>query len=143
MGHVRQYCAKTIIVKARRSSSNGGQIRTNGQEGSTVYLVGLERNNLLSVASAWLNTKFRYLLSTIGPIESYRVTINGQNWPTEHLLCSIRTTPGPFLNGLPGAIFQQNNARPHTERVAEDFLCPFKILPWPARSPDLSPVEHA
>ncbi|GFX96602.1 HTH_Tnp_Tc3_2 domain-containing protein [Trichonephila clavipes] len=37
--------------------------------------------------------------------------------------------PGPFLNGLAGAIFQQDNARPH--------------IPWPARSPDLSPVEHA
>ncbi|GFV14786.1 transposable element Tc1 transposase [Trichonephila clavipes] len=26
--------------------------------------------------------------------------------------------PGPFINGLPGAIFQQDNARPHTARVA-------------------------
>ncbi|GFT48483.1 transposable element Tcb2 transposase [Trichonephila clavipes] len=30
--------------------------------------------------------------------------------------------PGPFLNGLPGAIFQQDNACPHTARVAEEFL---------------------
>ncbi|GFT51383.1 transposable element Tcb2 transposase [Trichonephila clavipes] len=50
--------------------------------------------------------------------------------------------PGPFLNGFPGAIFQQDNARPHTARVAQDFLRHFQILPWPARSPDLSPVEH-
>ncbi|GFT98178.1 transposable element Tcb2 transposase [Trichonephila clavipes] len=42
----------------------------------------------------------------------------------------------------PGAIFQQDNARPHTVRVAQDFLCHFQILPWPSRSPDLSPVEH-
>ncbi|GFW23039.1 DDE_3 domain-containing protein [Trichonephila clavipes] len=49
---------------------------------------------------------------------------------------------GPFLNGLPGAIFQQDNARPHTARVVQDFLCPFQTLPWPACSPDLSPVEH-
>ncbi|GFU79690.1 transposable element Tcb2 transposase [Trichonephila clavipes] len=42
----------------------------------------------------------------------------------------------------PGAIFQQNNARPHTARVAQDFLRHFQTLPWPARSPDLSPVEH-
>ncbi|GFT23574.1 transposable element Tc1 transposase [Trichonephila clavipes] len=33
--------------------------------------------------------------------------------------------PGPFLNGLPGAIFQQENARPHTARVAQDFLTSF------------------
>ncbi|GFU80819.1 transposable element Tcb2 transposase [Trichonephila clavipes] len=27
-------------------------------------------------------------------------------------------------------------------RVAQDFLCYFQTLPWPVRSPDLSPVEH-
>ncbi|GFV57463.1 transposable element Tc1 transposase [Trichonephila clavipes] len=42
----------------------------------------------------------------------------------------------------PGAIFQQDNARPYTARVAQDFLRHFQTLPWPARSPDLSPVEH-
>ncbi|GFW33246.1 transposable element Tcb2 transposase [Trichonephila clavipes] len=42
----------------------------------------------------------------------------------------------------PGAIFQQDNARPHTAKVAQDFLRYFQTLPWPARSPDLSPVEH-
>ncbi|GFX32805.1 transposable element Tc1 transposase [Trichonephila clavipes] len=42
----------------------------------------------------------------------------------------------------PGTIFQQVNARPHTARVAQDFLRYFQTLPWPARSPDLSPVEH-
>ncbi|GFY09740.1 DDE_3 domain-containing protein [Trichonephila clavipes] len=31
---------------------------------------------------------------------------------------SLRPHVGPFLNGLPGAIFQQDNARPHTARVA-------------------------
>ncbi|GFX38337.1 transposable element Tcb2 transposase [Trichonephila clavipes] len=50
--------------------------------------------------------------------------------------------PGPFLNGLPGAIFQQDNAHPHTATVAQDFLRHFQTLAWPARSPDLSPVEH-
>ncbi|GFW35928.1 DDE_3 domain-containing protein [Trichonephila clavipes] len=54
----------------------------------------------------------------------------------------LRPHVGPFLNGLPGAIFQQDNARPHTERVAQDFLRPFQTLPWLARSPNLSPVEH-
>ncbi|GFV10252.1 DDE_3 domain-containing protein [Trichonephila clavipes] len=54
----------------------------------------------------------------------------------------LRPHVGPFLNGLPGAIFQQDNARPHTARVAQDFLRHFQTLPWPARSPYLSPVEH-
>ncbi|GFW87692.1 transposable element Tcb2 transposase [Trichonephila clavipes] len=54
----------------------------------------------------------------------------------------LRPHVGPFLNDLPGAIFQQNNALPHTARVAQDFLRHFLTLPWPARSPNLSPVEH-
>ncbi|GFX86326.1 transposable element Tc3 transposase [Trichonephila clavipes] len=54
----------------------------------------------------------------------------------------LRPHVGHFLNGRPGAIFQQDNAIPHTARVAQDFLRHFQNLPWPARSPNLSPVEH-
>ncbi|GFU93661.1 DDE_3 domain-containing protein [Trichonephila clavipes] len=52
----------------------------------------------------------------------------------------LRPHVGPFLNGLPGAILQQDNARLHTARVNQDFLRHFHTLPWPVRSPDLSPV---
>ncbi|GFT46338.1 DDE_3 domain-containing protein [Trichonephila clavipes] len=54
----------------------------------------------------------------------------------------LRPHVGPFLNGLPRKIFQHDNARPRTARVAQDFLRHFQTLPWPARSPDLSAVEH-
>lgn len=45
---------------------------------------------------------------------------------------------GPNLN------FQQDNARPHVARVVNDFLNQNNVdrLPWPALSPDLSPIEH-
>ncbi|GFW65550.1 DDE_3 domain-containing protein [Trichonephila clavipes] len=67
-----------------------------------------------------------------------RGTLTGQRYVDDIL----RPHVGPFLNGLQGAIFQQDNARPHTARVAQDFLRHFQTLPWPARSPDLTPVEH-
>ncbi|GFV09727.1 transposable element Tcb2 transposase [Trichonephila clavipes] len=67
-----------------------------------------------------------------------RGTLTGQRY-VDHIL---RPHVGPFLNGLPEAIFQQDNARPHTAKVTQDFLGHFQTLPWPARSPDLSPVEH-
>ncbi|GFW94350.1 DDE_3 domain-containing protein [Trichonephila clavipes] len=67
-----------------------------------------------------------------------RGTLTGQRYVDDIL----RPHVGPFLNGLPGAIFQQDNARPHTARVAQDFLRHFKTFPWPSRSPDLFPVEH-
>ncbi|GFV31271.1 transposable element Tcb1 transposase [Trichonephila clavipes] len=67
-----------------------------------------------------------------------RGTLTGQRYVDDIL----RPYVGPFLNGLPGAIFQQDNAPPHTARVAQDFLRHFLTLPWSARLPDLSPVEH-
>ncbi|GFV73986.1 transposable element Tcb1 transposase [Trichonephila clavipes] len=48
----------------------------------------------------------------------------------------------PLMERLLGAIFQQDNARPHTTRVSQDCLITLNTLLWPARSPDLSPVEH-
>ncbi|GFV12824.1 transposable element Tc1 transposase [Trichonephila clavipes] len=42
----------------------------------------------------------------------------------------------------PGAIYQQDNARPHTARLSQQCLQGYDVLPWPARSPDLSPIEH-
>ncbi|GFX35157.1 transposable element Tcb2 transposase [Trichonephila clavipes] len=67
-----------------------------------------------------------------------RRTLTGQLYVDDIL----RPHVGPFLNSLPGAIFQQDNARPPTARVAQDFLRHFQTLPWRYRSPFLSPVEH-
>ncbi|GFU23298.1 transposable element Tcb2 transposase [Trichonephila clavipes] len=66
-----------------------------------------------------------------------RITLTGQRY-VDYIL---RPHVGPFLNDLLGAIFEQDNARPHRERVAQDFLRHFQTLPWPAHTPDLSPVE--
>ncbi|GFU19441.1 DDE_3 domain-containing protein [Trichonephila clavipes] len=67
-----------------------------------------------------------------------RGTLTGQRYVDDIL----RPHEGPFLNGLPRAIFQQDNARLHTARVAQDFLRHFQTLPWPARYPDLPALEH-
>ena len=49
----------------------------------------------------------------------------------------------PHVN-VHGGLFQHDNARPHVARVCTEFLQRQHIatLPWPARSPDLSPIEH-
>ena len=40
--------------------------------------------------------------------------------------------------------FQQDNARPHVAHANMNFLRQqnVNVLPWPAMSPDLSPIEH-
>lgn len=42
-------------------------------------------------------------------------------------------------------IFQQDNARPHTAGLVRNFLQEHNVtvLPWPAQSPDMNPIEHA
>ncbi|GFY18305.1 transposable element Tcb1 transposase [Trichonephila clavipes] len=49
----------------------------------------------------------------------------------------------PDLQGLATAIFQQDNARPHVVRIGQRYFVNYriKLLHWPARSPDLSPIE--
>ncbi|GFX79617.1 transposable element Tcb2 transposase [Trichonephila clavipes] len=48
----------------------------------------------------------------------------------------------PLMQWLPGAIFKQDNARPHTANVSQDCLLTVNTLPWPARTTDLSPMEQ-
>lgn len=51
----------------------------------------------------------------------------------------------PFLrNNADIRLFQQDNARAHSARLTMDFMNQnnVQVLPWPAFSPDLNPIEH-
>lgn len=50
----------------------------------------------------------------------------------------------PYLRRLEDPLFQQDNARPHVARVSLNCFeeANVNLLPWPPRSPDLSPIEH-
>ncbi|GFU97585.1 transposable element Tcb1 transposase [Trichonephila clavipes] len=65
-----------------------------------------------------------------------RGTLTGQRYVDDILRPHVGLFPKMVS---PGSIFQQDNASPHTARVAQDFLRHFQTLPWPAHSPDLSP----
>ena len=51
---------------------------------------------------------------------------------------------GPFLQAHPDMTLQHDNATSHTARSVRDFLQDrdVSVLPWPAKSPDLNPIEH-
>ncbi|CAH1978124.1 unnamed protein product [Acanthoscelides obtectus] len=74
------------------------------------------------------------------PLIFIRGNMNAQRYIHEvlepHLL--------PYLDTLADPTFQQDNARPHVARVTIDFFQhnDVTLLPWPPRSPDLSPIEH-
>lgn len=67
-------------------------------------------------------------------------TMTGQKYRDEILLPHV--VPIVQAENL---TFQQDNATPHRARIALQFLEEHGVptLPWPARSPDLSPIEHA
>ncbi|GFS58962.1 transposable element Tcb2 transposase [Trichonephila clavipes] len=48
----------------------------------------------------------------------------------------------PLMQRLPGGLFLKDNARQHRARVSPDCFRTVTTLPWPALSPDLSPIEH-
>ncbi|UYV84264.1 hypothetical protein LAZ67_X001696 [Cordylochernes scorpioides] len=54
----------------------------------------------------------------------------------------LRPVTLPYLQGVPNALYQQDNARPHTARISQQALQDVQMLPWPPYSPDLSPMEH-
>ena len=50
----------------------------------------------------------------------------------------------PFLQAHPDMTLQHDNATSHNAHSVCDFLQDrnFSVLPWPAKSPDLNPIEH-
>ncbi|GFV79016.1 transposable element Tc1 transposase [Trichonephila clavipes] len=87
---------------------------------------------------SWCNGLGKHGYDSRSTLIVMRETLTGQRY-VDNIL---RPHVGPILNGLPGTIFQQDNACPHTARVTQAFLRHFQTLPWPARSPDLSRVEY-
>ena len=69
------------------------------------------------------------------PLVVIRGTLTAQRYVDDNL----RSVLLPFLLQCPGLVFQQDNARPHTARVAMNCLKACQTLPWPA---DLSPIER-
>ncbi|UYV62624.1 hypothetical protein LAZ67_2001350 [Cordylochernes scorpioides] len=74
------------------------------------------------------------------PLVRIAGTLNSQRYISE----VFEPVVLPYLQGLPTAIFQQDNARLHVERIVQGFFVnrQIELLSWPARSPDLSPTEN-
>ncbi|GFW80135.1 transposable element Tcb1 transposase [Trichonephila clavipes] len=74
------------------------------------------------------------------PLVRIAGTLNSQRYISEVL----EPVALPYIQGLATAIFQQDNARPHVARIVQRSFVNHQIelLPWLARSPDLSPIEN-
>ncbi|GFX79712.1 transposable element Tcb2 transposase [Trichonephila clavipes] len=76
--------------------------------------------------------------NTRSPLVLIHVTMTAQRYVHDILQPHVL----PLMQRLLGANFQQDNARPHTERVSQNCLRTVTTLLLPARSPDLSPIEY-
>lgn len=78
----------------------------------------------------------------VGPLSVCNGTVDAQSYVNilQQSLPMARRT----LFGNRAFTFQQDNARPHTARLTTAYLRQRRIrpLPWPASSPDLSPIEN-
>ncbi|GFV90886.1 transposable element Tc1 transposase [Trichonephila clavipes] len=72
------------------------------------------------------------------PLVRIQGALNAQRY-VQNVLRSVAIS---YLQGPPNAIFHQDNARSHTARLSQHALRGLHMLPWPAYSPDLSPIEH-
>ncbi|KAK7441397.1 hypothetical protein BaRGS_00040579 [Batillaria attramentaria] len=73
------------------------------------------------------------------------VIVDGHLTAQRYIDQIIRPAVLPYLQQQPhGDLYQQDNARPHTAHVVQQVFAAnnVSVLPWPARSPDMSPREH-
>ena len=73
------------------------------------------------------------------------IVVNGNLTAQRYVDQILRPVLLQFLQMHPDLpTFQQDNARPHSARLTQEFLAEnnVNVMHWPANSPDLSPIEH-
>ena len=79
-----------------------------------------------------------------GNVKTHLVVVQG-NLKSQRCVNLLNNNFLPFMQNFgPGLTFQHDNARPHTALVTANFLAQnnVDVLPWPALSPDMNPIEH-
>ena len=85
------------------------------------------------------------VLGAIGyNIRSHLLHIEGNLNSNRYIREVLQPEVLPLLQATRHGIFQQDNARPHVARIVQVFFQRrwVSLLPWPAHSPDMSPIEH-
>ncbi|GFT34131.1 hypothetical protein TNCV_4385421 [Trichonephila clavipes] len=119
----------------RRNSNNLRSLNGTGLSRRRIFL---SRNRRSCAAEQFHSVASLEAVDQQGPNNS-----ENWQWTTESDVSARRSTPAPH-GGIPGAIFQQDDARPHVSKTVRDFCSAqhMEPLPWPAYSPDMSPIEH-
>jgi transposase len=78
----------------------------------------------------------------LGPLVALRGSVTGETHARTLRRYAFPTMRKFFRRG--DGLFQEDNARPHTSKVATTTReeSGLRFLPWPAQSPDLNPIEN-
>ncbi|GFW73227.1 hypothetical protein TNCV_2798911 [Trichonephila clavipes] len=116
---------------------HAGRIRVWRHRGETVLNSCIMHHNTGSAPGIMVWNGIGYHSRT--PLVRIFGTLNSQLYISQVLEPVVL----PYLQGLVTAIFKQDNALPHVARILQRFFVNYHIdlLPWPARSLDLSPIE--
>ncbi|GFW39519.1 transposable element Tcb2 transposase [Trichonephila clavipes] len=128
-------CAESFIKEELSSDGNGVRVwRPRGERLNPAF-AALQRH---TAPTAGVMVRGAIAYNKLSPLVLIRGTMTVQLYVHDILQPHVL----PLMRRVPGAIFQQDNARPHTARLLQDCHCTVTTLPGPARSPDLSPIEH-
>ncbi|UYV69156.1 hypothetical protein LAZ67_6002606 [Cordylochernes scorpioides] len=134
-----------MVIQRMRSHVLEAQILTGTKVGQTVLVPKI------SLAPSDTNLPFILKRRQFPLRLAFAMTINkaqGQTFARGAMTSQryvddvLRPATLSYLQGVPNALYQQDNARPHTARISQQALQDVQMLPWPPYSPDLSPIEH-
>jgi len=119
-------------------SGNDGRLRVyrrTHERFSEICVVGRNRFSGGSVM-IWASISFHH--------KTPAVVIQGTLTARRYCDDVLQSAVLPLANENRGLILMQDGATSHTARVTRDFLAAdhIRTLPWPARSPDINPIEH-
>ncbi|GFX91802.1 transposable element Tcb2 transposase [Trichonephila clavipes] len=106
--------------------SDGNRVRVRRQHGESLNPAFTLQLHTTPTAVVMVWGVIAY--DTRSPLVLIRGTMTAQ-WYVQDIL---QPHGFPLMQRLPGAIFQQDTARPHVARVSQDCLRTFSTLPWPA-----------
>jgi hypothetical protein len=127
------------------SVTNPGFVLACGGRRSVRRLRGERRNFAFSIERPVARTVGVMLWGAICfGSRSRLVIIQGNLTAIRYVQEVLRPVVVPYFRRVNNVLFQQDNARSHIANVSIDFLDDSQVdlLPWPPRSPDLSPIEH-
>ena len=80
----------------------------------------------------------------MGRSKTNRIVVQGNLNAQGYIMQILQPESVPFLQRHAPSILMHDNARPHVARICRQFpnRNNVNVLPWPAVSPDMNPIEH-